>query len=80
MREDSLGTVDTALRLNCYDERCRANILTGLYDHNYHKRSNYLPSGSFEKFRGEGHEENTIATRLQEGGYLTAFFGKYLNE
>jgi N-acetylglucosamine-6-sulfatase len=57
----------------------RATILTGLYDHNHNVLANRPPSGGFEKFVSEGHEENTIGARLQEGGYQTAFFGKYLN-
>ncbi len=57
----------------------RATILTGLYDHNHNVLSNGPPDGGFQKFLSEGHEENTIATRLQEGGYRTAYFGKYLN-
>ncbi len=57
----------------------RATILTGLYDHNHEVLSNNPPSGGFEKFLSEGHEENSIAVSLQEGGYQTAFFGKYLN-
>lgn len=59
----------------------RATILTGLYAHNHSVRTNRPPDGGFEKFRAEGHEEDNIAVRLQgEGGYRTAFFGKYLNE
>jgi N-acetylglucosamine-6-sulfatase len=57
----------------------RATILTGLYDHNHNVISNNFPSGGFEKFLSEGHEENSIAVALQEGGYRTGFFGKYLN-
>ena len=58
----------------------RATILTGLYAHNHNVKGNELPEGGFETFRDEGHEENTIAARLQEEGYRTALFGKYLNE
>src|SRR5215212_3338685 len=59
----------------------RATILTGLYDHNHHVLGNGPPRGGFQKFVSEGHEENTIAVRLkEEGGYRTAFFGKYLNQ
>ena len=58
----------------------RATILTGLYDHNHEVLSNIFPSGGFQKFVDEGHEENSIAVRLQEEGYRTGFFGKYLNQ
>ena len=57
----------------------RATILTGLYAHNSGIKGNKPPDGGFEKFRDEGLEEGTIATRLQEEGYQTGFFGKYLN-
>ncbi len=57
----------------------RSTILTGLYDHNHEVLTNKPPSGGFEKFLSEGHEEDSIAVSLQEGGYQTAFFGKYLN-
>jgi arylsulfatase A-like enzyme len=57
----------------------RATALTGLYDHNHDVRGNSPPDGGFEKFLSEGHEESSIAASLQEGGYQTAFFGKYLN-
>jgi len=57
----------------------RSTILTGLYDHNHNVISNRPPDGGFEKFVSKGHEENTIAVSLQEGGYQTGFFGKYLN-
>ena len=58
----------------------RATILTGLYDHNHNVLSNNFPSGGFEKFVAEGHETESSAVHLQEAGYQTAFFGKYLNE
>jgi N-acetylglucosamine-6-sulfatase len=57
----------------------RATFLTGLYDHNHNVKGNKPPDGGFEKFVSEGHEENSIAAHLQESGYQTAFFGKYLN-
>ena len=57
----------------------RATILTGLYAHNHDVKGNTPAYGGFQTFRDEGHEENTIAVRLQEGGYRTAYFGKYLN-
>ena len=58
----------------------RATMLTGLYAHNSGIKGNKLPHGGFEKFRDEGGEEETIATRLQDEGYRTAYLGKYLNE
>lgn len=57
----------------------RASILTGLYAHNHGVETNNPPKGGFEKFVSEGREEDTIATRLQQSGYETALFGKYLN-
>ncbi|MCA1731062.1 MAG: sulfatase-like hydrolase/transferase [Actinobacteria bacterium] len=57
----------------------RSTILMGQYAHNHNVKGNNPPSGGFQKFRDEGLEEGTIAARLQEGGYRTAFFGKYLN-
>ena len=57
----------------------RATILTGLYAHNHDVKGNTPAYGGFQTFRNEGHEENTIAVRLQESGYRTAYFGKYLN-
>jgi N-acetylglucosamine-6-sulfatase len=57
----------------------RSTILTGLYEHNHDVRGNRPPDGGFQKFLSEGHEEDAIGVHLQEGGYRTAFFGKYLN-
>jgi arylsulfatase A-like enzyme len=57
----------------------RATILTGLYAHNHGVKGNTPPDGGFQKFLSEGHEQKTIAVRLQEEGYRTALFGKYLN-
>ena len=57
----------------------RATSFTGLYAHNHQIKGNKPPDGGFEKFRDEGLEEDTIATRLQQAGYRTAFMGKYLN-
>ena len=57
----------------------RATMLTGFYAHNHNVKGNKRPVGGFEKFRGEGNEETSIAARLQENGYRTALIGKYLN-
>jgi arylsulfatase A-like enzyme len=57
----------------------RATILRGQYTHNHEILSNEPPLGGFAKFRFLGHEDSTMATWLQERGYRTAFFGKYMN-
>ena len=57
----------------------RATTLRGQYAHNHQVLSNEPPLGGAEKFRLLGHENSTMATWLQEDGYRTSFFGKYLN-
>ncbi len=57
----------------------RATALRGQYVHNHQVLSNEPPRGGFEKFRFLGHEDSTMATWLQEEGYRTSFFGKYMN-
>ena len=57
----------------------RATILTEQYPHNHLVRSNGPPRGGFETFRELGRERSTMATWLDEAGYETALFGKYLN-
>jgi N-acetylglucosamine-6-sulfatase len=58
----------------------RATILTGKYAHNHGVKTNSFPGGGAEKFRDEGLNRDTIATRLKEAGYSTGYFGKYFNE
>jgi N-acetylglucosamine-6-sulfatase len=39
-----------------------------------------LPAaGGHQKFRGEGRDRSTVATWLDDAGYDTAYFGKYMN-
>lgn len=58
----------------------RASLLRGQYVHNHQVYTNGPPpTGGFEAFRDLGLENDTIATRLQDAGYRTALFGKYLN-
>jgi N-acetylglucosamine-6-sulfatase len=57
----------------------RATFLRGQYTHNHEILSNEPPLGGFAKFRFLGHENSTMVTWLQERGYRTAFFGKYMN-
>ena len=57
----------------------RATILTGQYPHNHLVRSNVPPIGGYKTFRKLGRERSTLATWLDDAGYETALFGKYLN-
>jgi N-acetylglucosamine-6-sulfatase len=67
---------------------CPSNvsILTGQYAHNTGILHNVPPQGGFQKFvdmRTDGDpttlgDENTLATWLQDAGYLTGRVGKYL--
>lgn len=57
----------------------RASILRGQYPHNTDILGNVEPFGGFRAFRRLGLEQQTVATWLQQAGYRTAFYGKYLN-
>ncbi len=57
----------------------RATILRGQYAHGTKIFTNQPPDGGFERFHELGLEASTVATWLQEAGYHTALFGKYLN-
>jgi arylsulfatase A-like enzyme len=57
----------------------RATILRGQYAHNHQVLHNVPPLGGAGRFRTLGGDDSTVATWLQERGYRTAFFGKYLN-
>jgi arylsulfatase A-like enzyme len=57
----------------------RVSLLRGQYPHNTQVLGNRPPLGGFLTFRRLGHEDSTVATWLQEAGYRTAFYGKYLN-
>jgi arylsulfatase A-like enzyme len=57
----------------------RATLLRGQYAHNHGVYSNQLPDGGFARFHQLGRERRTIATALEQAGYRTALFGKYLN-
>jgi N-acetylglucosamine-6-sulfatase len=53
----------------------RASILTGAYSHTTGVYRNGSPFGGFGAFR----DESTVATWLDDAGYETGLFGKYVN-
>ena len=57
----------------------RASIFRGQYPHNTKVLGNLPPFGGFQTFRRLGRESSTTGTWLQDAGYRTAFYGKYLN-
>ncbi len=57
----------------------RATTLRGQFAHNTGIFTNELPNGGFGTFHTQGMESSTVATWLQDVGYRTALFGKYLN-
>jgi N-acetylglucosamine-6-sulfatase len=57
----------------------RASTLRGQYAHNTGVWTNNAPNGGFNMFHKLGREQSTIATWLQDSGYRTGLFGKYLN-
>ena len=54
------------------------SILTGQYPHNHGILNNDAPLGGWQKFHDQGGENSTFATWLQDAGYHTGRFGKYL--
>ena len=57
----------------------RATILTGKYTHNHRVTNNHHRKGGARKFREEGLHRDTIGTRVEEKGYATGYFGKWMN-
>jgi N-acetylglucosamine-6-sulfatase len=58
----------------------RATIQRGQYAHNTGVISNLPPNGSFSRFAKSRLQENTVATWVDEAGYRTGYFGKYMND
>jgi hypothetical protein len=58
----------------------RATILRGQYPHNTGIISNYGVRGGVDAFEAAGNDDDNLATRLDDAGYRTGLFGKYLNE
>ena len=65
-----------SMALCCPSRTC---MLRGQYPHNTQIVGNNRPDGGFGKAHQLGLEESTIAVWLQDAGYNTALFGKYLN-
>jgi N-acetylglucosamine-6-sulfatase len=57
----------------------RATILRGQYPQNTRIYGNSLPRGGWQKFRERGEHTSTVATWLNDAGYRTGLFGKYMN-
>ncbi|HJV68341.1 sulfatase [Ideonella sp.] len=57
----------------------RTTTLRGQFAHNTGIYKNELPDGGFGTVYSRGLESSTAATWLQDAGYRTALFGKYLN-
>jgi N-acetylglucosamine-6-sulfatase len=53
----------------------RASILTSRYPHNHGCDTNMTHA----PFVAQGHDRDTVATRLKEAGFDTGYFGKYMN-
>jgi N-acetylglucosamine-6-sulfatase len=76
---DKGTTFDNAFVTNSLCCPSRATILRGQYTHNHQILHNQPPLGGAQRFRLSGGEGSTMATWVEEQGYRTAFFGKYLN-
>jgi N-acetylglucosamine-6-sulfatase len=65
----------------------RATIMRGQYAHNtdvWFNTNVFDPDpnvrdGGWEGYKGNGYEDDNVATRLHDAGYRTGLFGKYLN-
>lgn len=53
----------------------RASMMTSLYPHNHHCLTNF----TLPPFVEQGLDQDTVATRMKDAGYLNGYFGKYMN-
>src|SRR5215218_3016186 len=84
LREQGMG-FRNAFVSNALCAPSRASIMTAQYSHNNGVWSNSYtvsPStaiGGWRAYQDNGNEKDNVATRLQDAGYKTGLFGKYLN-
>jgi N-acetylglucosamine-6-sulfatase len=84
LREQGMG-FRNAFVSNALCAPSRASIMTGQYSHNNGVWSNSstdspsTPIGGWQAYQDNGNEKDNVATRLQDAGYRTGLFGKYLN-
>jgi N-acetylglucosamine-6-sulfatase len=84
LREQGMG-FRNAFVSNALCAPSRASIMTGQYSHNngvWSNSSTDSPSttiGGWRAYQDNGNEKDNAATRLQDAGYRTGLFGKYLN-
>ncbi|MCC6313361.1 MAG: sulfatase [Thermomicrobiales bacterium] len=57
----------------------RVTFLRGQYVHNHNVRYNASPGGAFPQFHKLNLDRSTVATWMQQAGYRTGFYGKFLN-
>lgn len=57
----------------------RVTLLTGQYSHSNGVYNNVGRWGGWTAFARDGGEDRTVPVALQDSGYRTGFFGKYLN-
>jgi N-acetylglucosamine-6-sulfatase len=57
----------------------RTTALTGRYSHNHGVMTNASPDGGYAAYHARGIGASTLATWLQDAGYRTGLFGKFLN-
>jgi N-acetylglucosamine-6-sulfatase len=84
LREKGMG-FRNAFVSNALCSPSRGTIMRGQYSHNtgvWSNSSTDSPStriGGWQAYQANGNEKDNVATRLQDAGYRTGLFGKYLN-